>query len=143
MAPTSTTQTAFELGGQVVTIRGTEYYVRTAFPSGSGMATATLYRLSDMAEMSGKVSLAVDARPATYAEHTKVTELEAHLSAFTVGTLVKIKNPKNAAERSALYAVITLSEKTVSVARLGGDGGRYLRITRSALAIVDPAEVLK
>lgn len=135
-------RTAADIVGQVAIIRGREYYVRTAYPNSPHTAAVTLFRLDDWADMSGKLSLASTVfRPAARDEIAKVQALEEEAAAYTLGSLVTMKAPRNAAERG-YYVVTGVNEKTLSIARLGGDGGRYLRIGRSGVKMIDPAEVL-
>lgn len=62
------------------------------------------------------------------------------ITIFDVGELVRIPEGKFA----GLYVVIrdTGADK-VNVAKIGGDGGRYVRALRRNLTKVDPSEVLK
>ena len=58
---------------------------------------------------------------------------------FNVGELVRVTDGKYA----GLYVVIAdRGAEKVNLAKLGGDGGRYLRAVRRGLVKVDPKEVV-
>ena len=62
------------------------------------------------------------------------------VSFFSEGEIVRIP----AGKFTGLYVVIKDGgTDKVNLARLGGDGGRYVRIARSVPVKVDPADVLK
>ena len=59
---------------------------------------------------------------------------------FSEGEIVRIDEGRFA----GVYVVIKdAGADRVNVAKLGGDGGRYVRISRRALTKLDPADVLK
>ena len=59
---------------------------------------------------------------------------------FAEGEIVTVPGSK----WGGLYVVIKDNgSERVNLAKLGGDGGRYLRIVRGAVTKVDPADVLK
>jgi len=58
---------------------------------------------------------------------------------FAEGEIVRIEG-----KFAGVYVVIKDDGRDkVNVAKLGGDGGRYVRITKRAVTKVDPADVLK
>jgi ribosomal protein L14E/L6E/L27E len=58
---------------------------------------------------------------------------------FNPGEIVRVSSGKFA----GVYVVINdPGRDNVSIAKLGGDGGRYVRMARRALTKVDPADVL-
>jgi len=72
---------------------------------------------------------------------TMLADLERR-TRFTLGVLVTLKRPYKHHTTADLFVVTNTSDKTVSVAKLGGDDGRYIRVPYSGLTIVDPTEVL-
>lgn len=59
---------------------------------------------------------------------------------FSEGEIVTVPGSK----WTGLYVVIKdAGAERINLAKLGGDNGRYLRITRGAVSKVDPADVLK
>lgn len=83
---------------------------------------APYYMLSDAVE--GAVTVTAVSLPAYFAE----------------GEIVRVPNSK----WTGLYVVIKDNGgDRVNLAKLGGEGGRYLRIAKRAVTKVDPADVLK
>ena len=59
---------------------------------------------------------------------------------YSPGELVRVSGGDR---RDGLWVVLADKGNSVNVAKLGGDGGRYLRAPRGGLSKVDPAQVLK
>lgn len=60
---------------------------------------------------------------------------------FYAGEIVRVT--KGGDKHDGLWVVLVDKGERINVTRLGGDGDRYLRVPRSWLAKVDPADVLK
>lgn len=141
MTTTFTNLTATDIVGQVITVRGTEYYVRTAYYAGPGLAATTLFRLRDWADVSGKISLRnTETRLATAAEVRKAHDLVDQLLSLVQGSLVTLKDPRTPAQHG-LWVIATVNEKSMTIFPLGG--GRGLRVGPTGLNLVDPKDVLK
>lgn len=69
-----------------------------------------------------------------------VPETEAYVS-YYAGEVVRITG--FGGKYDGLYVVLVDKGERVNVAKLGGDGNRYLRIPRRSLTKVDAADVLK
>jgi hypothetical protein len=72
----------------------------------------------------------------------RLAELEFQMQ-FETGVLVRIKKAYGSYTTSDLFVVTANNDKTASVVKVGGDGGRYLRVPHAGLTIVDAADVLK
>jgi hypothetical protein len=70
-----------------------------------------------------------------------LAELEFQMQ-FEQGVVVRLKKDYGSYTTRDLFVVTANNNKTVSVVKLGGDGGRYLRVPHRGLDIVDVAEVL-
>ncbi len=84
------------------------------------------------------------AGPKQKTEYEKALERAA--AGITLGTAVRlIKATHRSKYGSMLYVVVAVpSNGTLRLAKLGGDGGRYLRnFTANDVEVVDPADVLK
>lgn len=57
------------------------------------------------------------------------------------GTVVTVAGPGWTRPADQLYVVLRDSGGRVSVTRLGGDNGRYWRVNRRLLTVIDPARV--
>lgn len=132
--------------GDVVTVAGADYYVAEAF-----RGSLELVRLHDLAtgfkantakhriESSRKAT--EDERGRVYA--MQVAKLEADAQ-FRPGALVKPTKANKHVDANALYVILKANAKTVNITELGGNlSNSYLTAPRGALAIVDPADVLK
>lgn len=73
------------------------------------------------------------------AEITAAAAPYVHHSAGEIVRLVRGSDD----QRDGLWVVLVDKGERINVTRLGGDGDRYLRVPRSWLAKVDPADVLK
>lgn len=72
---------------------------------------------------------------------TLLADLERKMR-FEQGVLVRIDKAYDTYTPADLFVVTANNDKTVSIVKVGGDGGRYLRWPHSGLTIVDPAEIL-
>jgi hypothetical protein len=72
----------------------------------------------------------------------RLAELELQMQ-FELGVLVRIKEAYGSYTTSDLFVVTANNEKTVSVVKIGGDGGRYLRVPHSGLSIVPVADAVR
>lgn len=61
---------------------------------------------------------------------------------YSAGEIVRLVRGSDA-QRDGLWVVLVDKGERINVTRLGGDGDRYLRVPRSWLAKVNPADVLK
>jgi hypothetical protein len=72
----------------------------------------------------------------------RLAELEFQMQ-FETGVLVRITKAYGSYTTSDLFVVTANNDKTASVVKVGGDGGRYLRVPHTGLTIIDAADVLK
>jgi hypothetical protein len=70
-----------------------------------------------------------------------LAELEFQMQ-FETGVVVRLQKAYDRYTTKDLFVVTGNNTKTVSVTKLGGDGGRYLRVPHRGLVIVDVDEVL-
>lgn len=133
--PSATTQHTFKVGDKVTvnlakfpgvwTVKSLGPVNATLTPvSGGRGLRAPYYLLTEVLDDSGTIP--VVAAPTT--------------TLFSEGEIVRVPGSK----WDGLYVVIKDNgSERVNLAKLGGDGGRYLRIVRGAVVKVDPADVLK
>jgi hypothetical protein len=71
-----------------------------------------------------------------------LAELEFQMK-FETGVVVRLTKPYDTYTTDDLFVVTGNNTKTVSITKLGGEGGRYLRVPHRGLTIVDGAVVTK
>jgi hypothetical protein len=81
-------------------------------------------------------------RDAQAEAEARLAELELQMQ-FELGVLVRIKQAYGNYTTSDLFVVTANNEKTVSVVKIGGDGGRYLRVPHKGLTIVPVADAVR
>jgi hypothetical protein len=109
-------------------VRGADEATRKRYPRGLD-APMTMLRPVD-GEGSWPAPRNVEADSAQ-----RLAELE-HKMQFELGVLVQLKRPYNSYTEEDVFVVTANNDKTVSVVKIGGDGGRYLRVPHSGLGIL-------
>lgn len=71
----------------------------------------------------------------------RLAELE-HQMRFVNGVIVRLNKPFAHYSTTDLFVVTGNNTKTVSITKLGGEGGRYARVPHRGLTIVPIDEVL-
>jgi hypothetical protein len=67
-----------------------------------------------------------------------MAELE-HKMQFHIGVLVQLRKAFGSYTEEDVFVVTANNDKTVSVAKIGGDGGRYLRVPHNGLGVLSAA----
>ena len=124
----------------IISFRGEEYYVERPNPK-----YLNSYSFADGKACKVPRVGSVFVRFATEADKQRYKELSSPAGALYPGALVRIPKGSVKLEVSPtdLLVVLKQSPSSVSLAKLGGDNGFYLRVSPSMLEKVDPADVLK
>lgn len=132
--------------GDIITFNGTDYYVTKR-----ARVNLQAKRLPDGASMVIPIRLgySLNDRPLTDAEKTtlglnvpyaaKAAEREDRFYGLVAGTVVQVTRPVNNKKWTyhpeQLFVVMKHNYDLVNIARLGGDGDRYWRMTPESLEI--------
>jgi hypothetical protein len=112
-------------------VRGADEATKARYPRGLDVPISMLLPADGSAPEPDPVD--VEAQAAK-----RLAELE-HAMQFTIGTLVQIKKPFAHYTVEDVFVVTGNNEKTLSLAKLGGEGGKYLRVPHRGASIVSVA----
>lgn len=132
------------MAGDVITINGADYYVEEI--RGITLALVRLHDLKDgftfpLRGVQTSRKATEEERNSVYAALVAKVNAEA---AYRAGALVRTIKASKHVDPATLYVIIKANSKTVSITELGGSlSGVVINAPRSALSIVEPADVLK